>query len=410
VSRTRRRLALLVLSTSPLAPACDGCWRRDVIVGAVDPVARCTDTSGDVRRRLSEGSAWSSLGSGADLYSGDWVQTAQRARAQIEFEDGSELLVEPSTTVVIDTRSRDDPSAGIRRIAVRSGSVRAGLARGRRRSVEVQLPDGETIAVRRQSDEEEADVRIQVADDGGTEVAVTRGAVALTTPTGRTVDVLSGTSLDLLGGEPGAPQPLPSTPVLEPLGGATPRYVDMPVELSWSVEGNPSRFRVELDRADTPAPIDALVESRARSVAWTPSAAATWSIRVVAVDDRGRHSPPSAPRRAEVVVDERLRLLLAPPDGATYRIASGRAEIELSWAPHPEGGPYRVTVAEDDALRDVITTRETDQTRTSVRLGPGVAHWGVHRGDEPLFVDSRQLHVERRRSDLRVPRRLDWSR
>lgn len=400
---TRAGLAAVAL----LIGACDGCGRDEVVVDAIDPVAECVATSGDVRRRLSLGTAWNSLASGTPLFSGDWVQTAQRAHAEVVFTDGSDLFVEPSTTVVIEAPDEQGDEAGIRRIAVRSGSVRAGLPRGRRQRVEVRLPAGQTIALAPRDEAAEADVRIAVDEAGEAEVAVTRGAVALEAG-GETVDLESGSSLRVAEGQASPPEPLPAAPELDPLRAGDPAYVGAPVGIRWSVPEPDRTFRVELSRVDGPGRFEQVIEANAPPVEWEPPAPAIWVARVFAVGADGRRSPPSNPERIEVVVDERLRLLRRPVDGGTFRVTSGRARVELVWEAHPDGGPYQVTVGSGDALEPAVVRTEVEGPSHPIRLGPGLYTWGVHRGDEPLFVEPFRFRVLRRGSDLEVPSRLDW--
>jgi hypothetical protein len=408
------------LGRLPLVPAllalsgCDGCFGGGVGSAEIDPVAEAVATWGDVRRRLADEAAWGSIGSGAKLFAGDWVQTAQRANARVLYDDGAELFVEPSTTVVIEARGAGSEEAGIRRIAVRSGAVRAGLRRGTRRPVEVELPDGETIAVSTPQSDDEAELRISVDPSGQADVAVTRGAVALTTSTGETVEVTSGTARRLQpGGAPGPVVALPVAPNLEPTVKSPPHYVGEEVPLRWTTPEADRRFLVELSSGNSLETFERLVEADAPRLDWTPDAPGTWDVRVYATDRDGRRSAPSNRLQIDVVVDDRLRLLARPADGTTYRVPAGTARVDFAWSPHPDGGPYRVTLARDPALTDVLTTEATDDTRWTARVPPGRYHWGVHRASsppEPLFVRTRSFRVVRRGSELRVPRKLDWSR
>ena len=410
-ARLRRHLlipTLLALSE------CDGCFDGGVGSVEIDPIAEAVATSGDVRRRLADEAAWGSIASGTELFAGDWVQTARRANARVVYDDGAELFVEPSTTVVIEARGAPGEEAGIRRIAVRSGAVRAGLRRGSRRPVEVELPDGETIAVSTPASDDEAELRISVDPSGKADVAVTRGAVALTTSTGETVEVTSGTARRLeAGGVTGPVVPLPAAPELEPVPKPPPLYTNEPIPLRWTAPEADRRFIVELSSSGALETFEQLVETDAPRLDWSPDAPGAWSVRVYATDAAGRRSPPSNRRSLDVLVDDRLRLLEAPADGTTYRVSAGTASIDFAWSPHPDGGPYRLTLARDEELTDVLTTHETGDTGWTARVPPGRYHWGVHRAGappEPLFVKTRGLRVLREGSDLRVPRKLDWSR
>ncbi len=387
--------------------SCDGCFGDSTVADAVEAVAQCTSTRGDVRRRLSSASAWTSLRAGTDLFAGDWVQTAAEANAQVAYDDGARLFVEPGTTVVIEQPNPEDEE-GMRRIAVRAGSVRTGLVADSKKAVQVRLPSGETIGLS-SAQSRRADVRIEVDDAGKAEVAVTQGTVALTTSAGTTVEVESGTARRVEADRAGPPEPLPLPPdPVEP--GPGPHYVSQPLGLAWSTPERKRTFEVELSSDEALLSVDQMLTTERRTVGWTPPRAGRWYWRVAAIDEKGRHSPPSRTIAVDIVVDDRLRLLRAPADEAVYRVSRGPAKVDFRWDPHPERGPYTLLVAEDSSFDTIVVQRELDEPSAFVSLAPGAYFWGVRRTPDasPLFVEPFRLTVVRKRSDLKVPAKLDW--
>lgn len=387
------------------AAACDGCSDAP-IAEAIQPVARCTATAGDVRRRLISSAAWRTLGTGTDLFAGDWVQTAERSTAAVEYEGGAEILVEPSSTIVIQALSGDDRSQ-VRRIAVKSGRVQGRIKGEARRKVAFDLPNGRTIQVEAKS--EDAGFRVDVAEDGRADVSVTQGAAQVVAGDGVPREAAAGTVVRVKEEGASAPQPLPPTPSA-PLAARDQVYAGDSVLLRWSGASGVG-YRVEFAEDPDFRRRIGEIQTPNEEIEYEPEGPGTVYFRVYARDGEGLVSLPSRTGSLRVAADDRPRLLQRPADGATFQIARGSARVTFSWKEPRSSGPYRLVVSESKDLSDPVLDRRSDALDATDAFGPGTYHWGVYdAGGDALFATPYEFQVVRKELDLQVPPKLRWKR
>ncbi len=400
---------LLLLAAGLFAPACDGCGTRPSLE-PVDPVARCLTTDGDVRRRLYSSSAWRSLSGGADLFAGDWVQTAQRATAELEYAGGAMLRVEPGSTVVIQPPD-SDPEAAVRRIVVRSGRVEGripGSREGRAsRRVAVDLADGRSVQLT-PGDDSEVRYRVDVDPAGRADVSVVRGEAEVTASDGVARTAVEGTAVRLDPAGRARTQALPPAPAA-PQPDRSDVRSGQSVLLEWAGASGLG-YRVEV--ASDPGFRQRIAEIRTRTsrLEYRPNQPGPLYVRVSSIDANGLQSVASEAIELRVRPDDRLRLLRKPADGTTFETRERTAVVGFSWVEPPGGGPYRLEVsAADGETEQTMMERASERPEARGRFRPGRYRWGVYGpGGEPLFAEPFTFRVERTRIDLEVPSRLRW--
>lgn len=385
------------------APACPGCETRPRSE-AVAPVATCITTQGDVRRRLFASSAWRSLSAGNALFAGDWVQTAERATADVEYAEGPSLRVQPGSTVVIQPPS-DGSQPELERIEVVRGTVEGRLSRrGQGRALRVALPAGKTVELSAPSETSDVGYRVQVEASGRTDVVVTEGEAEIRSPDGQVQQLEPGTAVRLQtdgSAERQSVPPAPSTVSVD----AEATYPGESVLLRWSGASGVG-YRVEVAADPGFSQRLAVLTSRDNQVQYQPESAGPVFFRVYSQDD-GLLSLPSETARLVVNEDTRPRDLRSPENGTRFETPGRTARVRFAW--EESQGPYTLRVSRNEDLSKPQVRRSVDGTETTLRLPPGTYHWGVFGPGQTLrFVDPFQFEVRQDLEELQVPARLRW--
>jgi hypothetical protein len=411
----RRWIAALSLLT--LLPRCE-----TTTVQPAKGVAKCQSKEGDVRSHPASEATWNPLSIGAELASGDWVQTAERAWAGIEFFSGSKVEIEPSSVVIIEEPGEDEEKGdrGASFVSLRSGQVHGVVSSeggGASHDVVVKTPSGKTVRISPVIGSGELDYRVAATDAGDVKLSVSKGQATVKGADGTLVKLGRGQAQDVkagrLAGEviarPNPPEPTgPSAGAKEPVAsGGT-------LGLSWKPAAKSLKYRIQIAEDETFHRLALDETTDSASFPFHPTKPGTYYWRVATRDDRGNESDFSRSRTVQIV-EPVANQLLGPPDNAQVSSGKGAPTITLAWRPQEPDGEYEVVVSRSpDLERDVVLRHRVKgagalKTRD---LGVGEYYWGVFwlSGGErkPMSQDARRLSVKRSASGLRLPRRLKW--
>lgn len=187
--------------------------------------AQITATAGEVQTRQLDGT-WHPARTGQTLQTGQHIQAGRNSSARLQFADQSQLVIQPETTVIMDT------------LSVYAGGLmadtRVRLQAGR---VEVQAnPQG------RKGHHFQVITPAAVATVRGTQFLVeaqptrtieqtTQGQVLLQTAQGSVMVQAGYVTAVQAGDQPLPPQPTKPAPALQ---NPTSRFVDFPINFSWA--------------------------------------------------------------------------------------------------------------------------------------------------------------------------------
>lgn len=303
--------------------------------------AELRNRDGDVRARPPE-DKWNSIGVGAKLYESWRVNTLERSRAQLGFQDNSELQMTEHTLVVIYGASKDEARRSVsRRATVEKGRLKTRLADLAGGSVQVETPQSKATFKSGRGQVTVEDEESRVANHEGEPVSVT-------TPDGSgevAVDAGQGTRVPS-GQPPKPPRELPDTPtwtresesVALTLQGA-----QAPVGATWTAVDSAQAYMVEVTRGRQQ--VDVLLSKRVSgdvtSLEMRGLPAGDYVASVVAIDGDSFESIPSDLRELKVreigargdhIVDaEAGRVMigaaLEAPRGMTCRLASQQEAV-----------------------------------------------------------------------------------
>lgn len=377
-----------------------------------DTVAECVSAEGDVRFHPTRDVVWKSVSSGHRFALGDWVRTAEAARARIRFDGGAVVEMDPASTVIIETEAQSvDESLGPL-IALESGSLRGSTAKGVSGRVSLRTPSGERVSLAPETAGETFDYRVSVRSSGEVELAVTAGQAEVTT--GRARGVLRAGEAQLVRrGELSPAERLLEAPaLLDPAdGGALALEAGQPVEFRWAPVSGAARY--VLERGADAELREATQRVTVERTSWStplPSGRHFW--RVSAESDSGLAGRPSPTRRFELdtlVVREHLQ---SPPDGVEIASRRRRFRVEFGWRAL-EGAPgYEIVVAADEKLERPVLSELTAEPRfVTEALGPGVYYWGVRSRDAsqtPLYRRPFRFRLRTGALELETPKKLEW--
>jgi len=138
-------------------------------------IARFISSENEVRSKSVGTILWRVPVPGADLRTLDTVLTMPASRAQIEFDDGTQLAVEPDSLVVLD-KTRADDAERFQKIVVnlKQGSLSRKVMAGRK-AIPLAVNVANTVI-----EDEAGDSEFKIRTDGGKlTVAVSKGSVKL---------------------------------------------------------------------------------------------------------------------------------------------------------------------------------------------------------------------------------------
>ena len=383
--------------------SCDGCsCQPEETVERPPAIAVCKESDGDVRTREGRAIAWAAMKAGAELRSGDWVQTGEASRASVEFKRGGALAVNASSVVII--RENDANARAAVRVAVRKGvvrgSVQSGLTSG---TIELDTADGRNVVLSAAGSEPVA-YRVTVAEDGRLEVAITEGRAELKDASGKAHVVEAGHALDVIAGDiPAGPVPLPAfPPLIFPGVDATVTYrKDLTIRMTWESVAEAEKYRLEI--ADD---LSFSNVTRREVVAGTiatfkPKSPGLYMWRVASMSKR--IGEPGFARRLRVVPGPIGTLLVGPRDGVVFTFEKRRPLVEFSWRALEPPAPYRLVVSKQaNLLGDIVFEENTEaQTVKTRAIPPGSYYWGVFgdekEGPKPLFTRPFKLGVAKKK-------------
>jgi hypothetical protein len=384
-------------------------------------VAHCKDKDGDVRSHPASEATWSPLAIGADLASGDWVQTAEKAWAVIDFLSGSKVEIEPSSVVIIEEpdaeEDKSDRAGGF--VALRSGQVHgvmSGEGSAAPHELVVKTPSGKAVRIASVSGAGELDYRVAATESGDVKLSVSKGQATVKSADGASVKLARGQAQEVKAGRlVGDVIALPNPP--EPMGPIAGSKAPVPsggaLDLSWRPARSSQRYRVQVSQDESFRKVIDDQTTDTASFAFRPSKPGRYYWRVSTTDERGNESDFTAPRMV-TIVEPIPNQLSGPPDNAQLSFGRGQPAVTFSWHPPDPNGEYEIVVAKSSDLESAVVLREKvhGATLRTRELGTGEYFWGVYQivGGErkPMSQDPRHIVIKRNASGLLLPKKLKW--
>jgi len=323
--------------------------------------------SGDVLvEKLATGTARAAIAAEA-LHSGDRVITGTDASARIRFADGSELLMQQSSELVMDALSAWGSTGMVdTRVRLQSGRVDTDVQRqpGAGSRFEIITPTAIT-AVRG------TNYRVAFAPLQAVMLTeVPAGSVAVNTPGSSGVNVATGFGLvtrpDQSTASPRALLPAPQLDTRQmPLR-------NLPIRLRWQTVADALAYRVQLAADDS---FSSLIEDRVvdmPEVSFPDLADGNYALRLRAVDADGLEGYDSV---IALQVDARP----LPPQLQQIMPLTADPSPTLRWQTLAEASGYLLQMAVDAAFSQImIDARVESNSYTPAQwLSPGRYHWRV---------------------------------
>lgn len=324
--------------------------------------AKLTALSGDVQIQAPDGTVHQAQ-LGESLQTGQRIQVGRNSSARLQFADASELIVQPQSTVSMDTLSLYGGGYMV--------DTQLRLQAGR---VEVHAnPQG------RKGQKFEVITPAAVASVRGTQFVVeaqaartleqtTEGQVALQTSAG-TVLVQEGYGSAVKAGEkPQPPEVIKTAPMLQ---NPSSRFVDFPIEFSWAVQPDAAEWVVQVGRDPQMAQ---LVLTRPTNTPRLDAGAlpdGSYHLRAWSLDAQGMPSK-SVTHPFDVAIARRQQgpAVLLPP----RHFAAGPVSLQL--APLASGQKYVLQMTQDAEGRLPVWYVTTSNSNISlpVPADTGIAH------------------------------------
>lgn len=368
MSRAATERDVWLAGSAMLAAAAALGWA--VLVPA-EPIAESTTpvvalvklASADLRVRPSSTLGWRTLARGEHVHDADAVFVPPGGEAQLEFSDGTVLVLDEHSLVVV-----EPPRGGARTVTLRQGSM-SGTAGPAGLTVDTAAGSA-TLA-------SGAVARVELNADQ-IELQVTRGEARL----GAGAQAAAVSAGNRARGAGAQVEALPAFPLTPVAPAANWRQLYRPgaaVELGWQGAVPPgARLQVARDRlfAFVSRELDA---SAGKVELPSSSPGVTWWRLVSA-----RGEPISESRRFTLVEDV-APSLIAPQEGEVVNAPAGTA-VAFAWTPLPGVSHYRLELSGSRGFEPVQLAQEfTGSTgRLRLDLAEGSWYWRVRASDDDL--------------------------
>lgn len=299
--------------------------------------AEVAHKTGEVRARAPEDGDWRQAQRGMDLFKAWKVNTLERAFAELEFRDSSQLSMRENTLVVIYGGTSSQLRSEKTRAELKEGTLRHHLdaLAGGDGGVEVATPASEMLL--RQGSAlvsvEQATGKTRVSNHAG-EAAAVYGLGKDGKRRGAPTKVAQGTGSKVeVGQKPSKPKPLPPAPAWKgPSLRVVPSFTPAleVVRVLWEPVQSAVSYRVELarDPAGRQVVQSAVTPATTQGAELRELEPGMYWLKVATFDADGFESVPSEPVQVEVVAME-----LLGPDGRPWRKAEAPSEPPAwTWA------------------------------------------------------------------------------
>ncbi len=422
---TSRPMVLLALAVFA-APSCTQTG-ADPGLAAVERslsnvVATLAHGAGEQGLRRKNAAFWERAETGTTFVSGDWVKTADRGYARIEFVAGGRLDLDENAMVVVERTGAqsDDPAAPSETlVAIESGSL-GGLLE--KEDQVLVIRSGKKASARLVPAKGSAPLEYRLTRKASaTEVAVRRGAATLFIG-GKESSIRAGEAADIEDETTATPRPpvitrLLVAPVdLRPAAGAhLPLPANAIVPLSWAPAEGAQGYRVQVARDAAFRELVARFDTTSESGPFTGVVPGRYFWRVSAKDAAerwGEFSPGQALVVDPPLVQDRL---LHPLPNAKISWLDEPLPVSFAWEKVPDATAYRLRVGRRaDLEKDPLIDVEAGGAELDVPgLGVGEYYWGVYaRVGEwaPIFPAPRRFTVVKAaKTNMQTPKNItNW--
>lgn len=365
-------------------------------------VATCSEASGEVSVRRGGGEYWAALATAAVLRSGDWLRTGARSSVSLDFVSGGSLVVEEGALVVISADMMHGDRAGQTVLSVRSGTVRAQMAR---LAGESMIPlvitdaDGARIGVA-PSEPGEVEVRF-TSVAGGTEISVRGGSAVVSSGSGEVL-LESGQRIDFERGRVGKAERLLRFPrnLAPSVDARFAWHPGLSIELEWTEVSGAVTYQAQIGRDLSFRVLVESIDQAETRLSFKVPEPGLYTWRTASRDKENRLSEYGFARRIYCEQEAPQEYLRRPADGAEIGFHGAVPPVVFLWLKVSEEARYQLVIASSPDLdRDAVTEIVTTQTWLRMTdLSVGTFYWGVYIADEsraPIFLQPRKLTITR---------------
>ena len=302
------------------------------------------------------------------LRSGDRIVTAPGANVTLQFADGSELLVQEDSEVIMDTLSAWGTTGMVdTRVRLQGGRVDTRVKPGQGPGSRYHIITPAAVAAVRGT-------RFRVATDKQQPLSrseVTAGTVNVG-DSASSQDIPAGFGLVSESGKP----PQPPRQLLPPpdLTATATRYRRLPLQFAWSPLPGAQGYRLQIapDRKFETLIVDTTVGQHGAQ--WADLPDGRYALRVRAIDEVGLEGLDAT---GEFEVNARPFPPL--PTGMTDGTLVRESTPGFSWKPVTGVKGYRFELAQDAAFTQLVTREQTSNAGIGLKeaLQPGDYYWRV---------------------------------
>lgn len=378
-------------SQPPALPA-KGSAETKVAEALADIVATTADVIGTVEVRRKGSAVWEKVAVGTTLRGRDWIRAGKGSFARVRFADRGFVDLREDTTIIVDAD-----------IKVEAGIV-TGRAEPGAKAITVAAADGSQATIAAAAGGDAAEFRLTPTKTNGVEVAVTKGAVKLSTP-GGDKDIKAGQASDVASSAAGDVVQLIAFPrSIAP--GIDARFLfvkDKAIKLAWQPVPGASRYHVQIARDTEFREMLMSIDTITPASSFTPDRVGVYAWRIAARDKTERLGEYGFARRIYLEENPPKDLLLSPVDDAKVGFSESYPRIEFSWQTPGDASQFRLVISKGavPTIDPVINLATIEQRLEVGTLREGAYHWGVYvirDGVEvPLFISPRTLTIRRQR-------------